>query len=187
MPESLGETSTRLAATHPDRPAVTDDSSRWTFAQLEAHANRWAHELAAHGVAPGDLVSIALPNVAEHYALTIAAWKLGAVPQPLSHRLAPGELAAVLDVVRPPVVAGLAPGTDPAVAPEGTTVLPLGHVPTGPATPPPPVPPPPAWKAPTSGGSTGRPKVILAGEPGTFETVTARAPVYRIEPDGTFL
>jgi bile acid-coenzyme A ligase len=187
VPESLGETSTRLAATHPDRPAVTDDTSVWTFAQLEAHANRWAHELAGHGVAPGDLVSIALPNVAEHYALTIAAWKLGAVPQPLSHRLAPGELAAVLDVVRPPVVAGLASGTDPGVAPAGTTVLPLGHVPTGPDTPPPTAPVPPAWKAPTSGGSTGRPKVILAGEAGTFETVAARAPVYGIEPDGTLL
>ena len=124
MPEPLGEAFTRLAAAHPDRPAVTDDVSGWTFAQLEAHANRWAHELAGHGVAPGDFVSIALPNVAEHYALTIAAWKLGAVPQPVSHRLTPGELGAVLDVVRPPVVVGLAPGTDPDVAPAGTTVLP---------------------------------------------------------------
>ncbi|GAA4771880.1 AMP-binding protein [Actinomycetospora chlora] len=187
MPEPLGAAFTRIAAEHPDRPAVTDDAASWTFAQLEAHANRWAHELAGHGVTPGDLVSIAPPNVAEHYALTIAAWKLGAVPQPLSHRLAPGEIAAVLDVVRPPVVVGLAPGTDPALAPAGTTVLPFGHRPTGPDTPPPPVPAPPAWKAPTSGGSTGRPKVIVAGEPGTFETVTARAPVYRIEPGGTFL
>ena len=188
MPEPLGEAFTRLAAAHPERPAVTDDASSWTFAQLEAHANRWAHELAGHGVAPGDFVSIALPNVAEHYALTIAAWKLGAVPQPVSHRLTPGELAAVLDVVRPPVVVGLAPGTDPEVAPAGTTVLPLGHVPTGPDTPPPPAPAPPAWKAPTSGGSTGRPKVIVAGEAGTTESAIAgRAPIYRIEPDGTFL
>ncbi|MHC1562370.1 AMP-binding protein [Actinomycetospora sp. C-140] len=187
MPEPLGEAFTRIAAEHPDRPAVTDDGARWTFAELEAHANRWAHELAALGTGPGDMVSIAFPNVAEHYALTIAAWKLGAVPQPVSHRLAPAELAAVLDVVRPPVVAGLAPGTDPDLAPSGTTVLPLGHRPAGPDTPPPPAPPSPAWKAPTSGGSTGRPKVIVAGEPGTLETVVARAPVYDIRPDGTFL
>ncbi|GAA4865306.1 AMP-binding protein [Actinomycetospora straminea] len=184
--EPLGEAFTRLARERPDRPAVTDDTATWTRAQLEAHANRWAHELADRGVGPGDFVSIALPNVAEHYALTLAAWKLGAVPQPVSHRLAPGELAAVLDVVRPPVVVGLAPGTDVA-APEGTDVLPLGHRPAGPDTPPPPAPAPPAWKAPTSGGSTGRPKVIVAGEPGTTGSVTTRAPVYRIEPDGVLL
>lgn len=191
MPEPLGETASRIAAEHPDRPAVTDDTQTWTFAELEAHANRWAHELAGHGIAPGDFVSIALPNVAEHYALTLAAWKLGAVPQPVSHKLAPGELAAVLDLVRPPVVAGLPPtadvATDPGLAPPGTTVLPLGHRPTGPDTPPPPAPAPPSWKAPTSGGSTGRPKVIVAGEPGMFDTVATRAPVYRIEPGGTFL
>ncbi|MDD7940775.1 AMP-binding protein [Actinomycetospora lutea] len=202
MVESLGTAFTRMARERPDRPAVTDDpaarsaaelprgtpsTTTWTLAELEAHANRWAHDLAARGVRPGDFVSIALPNVAEHYALTLAAWKLGAVPQPVSHRLSESELAAVLDVVRPPVVAGLAPGTDPGVAPAGTTVLELGHRPAGPDTPPPPAPPPPAWKAPTSGGSTGRPKVIVAGEPGTSDIVASRAAVYRIEPDGTFL
>ncbi|MEJ2862252.1 AMP-binding protein [Actinomycetospora flava] len=185
--ESLGAAFTRMAREHPDRPAVTDDDSTWSRADLEAHANRWAHDLAARGVHPGDFVSIALPNVAEHYALTLAAWKLGAVPQPLSHKLSDAELAAVLDVVRPPVVAGLAPGTDTSVVPPGTTALPFGHRPGGPDTPPPPAPAPPAWKAPTSGGSTGRPKVIVAAEPGTVDIVASRAAVYRIEPDGTFL
>lgn len=183
-PEPLGEAFTRMARERPDRPVVTDDDTTWTAAELEAHANRWAHDLAGRGVRPGDLVSIALPNVAEHYALTLAAWKLGAVPQPVSHRLSDRELAAVLDVVRPPVVVGLAPGTE---VRDGTTALPLGHRPEGADTPPPPAPAPPAWKAPTSGGSTGRPKVILAGEPGTLDIVAPRADVYRIEPDGTFL
>ncbi|MEJ2888137.1 AMP-binding protein [Actinomycetospora aeridis] len=187
QPETLGEAFTRMARERPDRPAVTDDSARWTRAELEAHANRWAHDLAGRGVRPGDFVSIALPNVAEHYALTLAAWKLGAVPQPVSHRLADAELAAVLDVVRPPVVVGLAPGTDSGVAPAGTTALTLGYRPEGPDGPPPPAPAPPAWKAPTSGGSTGRPKVIVAGEPGTVDIVAPRAAFYRIEPDGTFL
>ncbi|GAA4935113.1 bile acid-coenzyme A ligase [Actinomycetospora succinea] len=186
-PEPLGEAFTRMARERPDRQAVTDDVSTWTTAELEAHANRWAHDLAGRGVRPGDFVSIAHPNVAEHYALTLAAWKLGAVPQPVSHKLSAAELAAVLDVVRPPVVAGLAPGTDPGVAPHGTDALTLGHEPDGPDTPPPPAPAPPAWKAPTSGGSTGRPKVIVAGEPGVLDIVASRADVYRIEPDGTFL
>jgi bile acid-coenzyme A ligase len=170
MGEPLGVTVTRLAAEHPDRPAVTDDAGSSTFAQLEARANRWAHDLAGRGVAPGDFVSIGLPNGVDHYAVTIAAWKLGAVPQPFSHRLPPAEIAAILEVVGPAAVV------------DADTPLP-----TGPDTPPPPAPAPPAWKAPTSGGSTGRPKVIVAGEPGVFETITGRAPVYRIEPAGVFL
>jgi bile acid-coenzyme A ligase len=187
MAETLGDAFARMARERPDAPALTDDETTWTRAELDAHANRWANDLAARGVRPGDFVSIALPNVAEHYALTLAAWKLGAIPQPVSHRLSDGELAAVLDVVRPPVVVGLAPSTDGSVAPDATAALLLGYAPQGPDTPPPPAPAPPAWKAPTSGGSTGRPKVILAGEPGTIDLVDPRADIYRIDPDGTFL
>jgi bile acid-coenzyme A ligase len=183
MAEPLGQAFTRIAGEHPDRPAVTDDDETVTFAQLEARANRWAHHLAALGVGPGDFVSIALPNAVAHYAVTLATWKLGAVPQPLSHRLPAAEVAAVLDVVRPAVLVGADPGVPTAAraAVAGTTT------PAGPDTPPPPAPAPPAWKAPTSGGSTGRPKVIVAAEPGTHDTILARAPLYAIEPDGVFL
>ena len=164
---------------------MTDDDETVTFAELERRANRWAHHLADRGVGPGDYVSIALPNVAAHYAVSIAAWKLGAVPQPLSHRLPAAEIAAVLDVVRPAAVVGV--GSATAAGTGARVVVPDAVTPDGPDTPPPPAPAPPAWKAPTSGGSTGRPKVIVAGEPGTFEGVTARAPLSRIEPDGVFL
>lgn len=183
MAESLGQAFTRIAGEHPARPAVTDDDETVTFAELEARANRWAHHLGALGVGPRDFVSIALPNAVAHFAVSLAAWKLGAIPQPLSHRLPPAEIVAVLDVVRPGAVVGVDPGT----ATAARAVVGDGATPDGPDTPPPPAPAPPAWKAPTSGGSTGRPKVIIAGEEGTYETIVGRAPLYGIEPDGVML
>ena len=43
----------------------------------------------------------------------------------------------------------------------------------------------PAWKAPTSGGSTGRPKLIVAGQPGVLMEVAAAR--WRITPDDIVL
>jgi bile acid-coenzyme A ligase len=42
-----------------------------------------------------------------------------------------------------------------------------------------------AWKAPTSGGSTGRPKLIVSGDPALFDT-EAPLPI-RLQPDGTMV
>jgi len=44
----------------------------------------------------------------------------------------------------------------------------------------------PVWKAPTSGGSTGRPKLILAGGPGVFTPAEGPGP-YRTGPDDVFI
>ena len=45
-----------------------------------------ARAYAERGVKEGDLVTIALPNGAEHFAATLACWRLGATPQPVSAR-----------------------------------------------------------------------------------------------------
>jgi bile acid-coenzyme A ligase len=45
----------------------------------------------------------------------------------------------------------------------------------------------PAWKAPTSGGSTGRPKLILAGQPGVTPKETPEVGGFRIRPIDTLL
>lgn len=184
----MGETGTplgvafgELAAKHPDDPAVTHDDVTVTFAELERRSNRWARVLAGHGAGQDDLVSIGLPNSIAFYEVALAAWKLGAVPQPVSYRLPASELAALIEVADPAVVVGLEPPDGrPWVAAD---VVPGDDVPDGPL--PPAV--PPSWKAPTSGGSTGRPKVIVAGGRGLYEDVTARAASLRIVPDGVFL
>ncbi|WP_346091256.1 AMP-binding protein [Pseudonocardia benzenivorans] len=177
---SLGETLRRLAEEAPDAPAVTDDDTTLTRAEFEDRTNRLARAFAARGVTAGSMVSIAVANRARHLESSVAAWKLGAVPQPVSHKLPAGELEAIVALADPALVVGVDPG-------DGRPWLPVDHdVSEASAEPLPPV-VGPSWKAPTSGGSTGRPKIIVAGQEATAEAVLARAPSLRIDRDGVFL
>jgi len=63
MPDLL----TLHASAHPGKPAVIDDRPgadvvTWTYARLEAEANRLANVLAALGVGPGEKVIWCGPN-----------------------------------------------------------------------------------------------------------------------------
>ena len=68
--------------------------------------------LAAHGVGPGDFVTVALPNGIEFYETTFALWKLGAIPNVVAAKLARPEMEAILDLVRPRLFIGAAPNPD---------------------------------------------------------------------------
>jgi len=142
------------AAADPDRAAITDEHRTVTRAELQSLANRTARVLAARGVVEGDNVTIGLPNRIEFVAAVIACWKLGAVPQPVSARLPERELEAIIELANSKVVvrdvADLAAGAD----------VDDGPLPDAVSRP---------WKAMTSGGSTGRPKLILAGTPGEID------------------
>lgn len=147
-----------LAAADPDAPAVTCEGRTLTRAELDAATNRLARAYAEMGVRTGDYVSLALPNSITWIQALIACWKLGAVPQPLSARLPDAELAGILALrerallvgrsdprgVTPHVPADFVPNPDlsDAALPEAVS---------------------PVWKSMTSGGSTGRPKLIEAG------------------------
>lgn len=167
-----------LAENAPDRPAVTCGEQTLTRRELHLRSNALAHEYAARGVRPDRLVTIGLPNGVEFVVATLAAWKLGATPQPVSFRLPPAELRAVVDVADPALVVGLDI--------PGRTSVPAGFEPTAGTDP---LPPQiaRAWKAPTSGGSTGRPKVILAGQPATAEVLAGYARLFRMPADGVHL
>ena len=175
-----------LAAAAPDAPAVSDGDDLWTRAELDARTDRLARAFAARGVARGDLVSVALGNVVAHVACSVAAWKLGAVPQPLSARLPAGERDAVLEVADPALIVGLEPADRPWLAADDVVRLALDASADGRAAPLPDV-VGPSWKAPTSGGSTGRPKVIVSAQAACTEHVLARAEGLRIDPEGVFL
>jgi bile acid-coenzyme A ligase len=177
---------TELAEADPQRPLVTCDgavggSETLTRADLESRANRLARELAGHGVGIGDMVTIALPNSVDWFVAAVAAWKLGATPQPVSARLPTRELEAIVELADPPVVIGAEPGAFP-----GRTCLAVGHRPPDdlPDDPLPDV-TSPHWKAPTSGGSTGRPKLIVAGDPARIDTDST--PLLFIDRDGCML
>ena len=147
-----------LAAAAPDRIAVSAAEGSLTRGELDADSDVRARELVQLGVRPGHFVCVVLPNGLEFVSVLVAIWKAGAVPVPLSARLTGAELTELIDLLDPWVVVG----ADPAVT-GGRPCLPPGHHPAD---------HPevtldrsvisPSWKAIGSGGSTGRPKVIVA-------------------------
>jgi bile acid-coenzyme A ligase len=145
----------------PDRVAVSHEGREITFAELEASTNRLARAYTKLGVVPDDFVTIALPNSIAFFEACFATWKLGATPQPVSAKLPKFELDQIVEVGNPKLVVGAA-----ADAHVGVTSLPVGYeadaalssamLPERTAT---------SWKAMTSGGSTGRPKLIVTKQP----------------------
>ncbi len=94
----------RRAELRAHREALVDGETRLDGEQLEALCQRAAGFLRASGVAPGDRVALLLANRAEYLALVFGAARLGAVAVPLNTRLAPPEIADLLDDCRPTVL-----------------------------------------------------------------------------------
>ena len=161
---------------------MTCEGTTITRIELERRANRLARAYADLGVKQGDFVTIGLPNSIEFYEATVATWKLGAVPQPVSAKLPARERQAIVDLADPAIVVGADEADHP-----GRVCIPAGFVPD-PALDDGPLPDvvSPSWKAPTSGGSTGRPKLIVAGQEGKFDP-DLLAMVFRMEPDDCHL
>ena len=169
---------TDLADADPDHPAVSCGESRLTRRELDAAANALARDVADRGVGEGDMVTVALPNSTDWFVAVAAAWKLGAVPQPVSAKLPAREIAAIVELADPAVVIG-----GPAEVVGDRPWLPEGyHPPDGTDASPLPDAVSPAWKAPTSGGSTGRPKLIVSGERSLLDP--AGPPPLRYSVDG---
>jgi len=162
-----------LAAASPDRIAITCGDERITRAELNGRANSLARDLQANAAGVGDMVTVALPNSIEWFVSVVACWKIGAIPQPVSSRLPRRELEQIVELADPPVVIG--------TEIDRRTTFPFGYVSTGDDGPLPDA-TSPAFKAPTSGGSTGRPKLIVSGDPSVLD-IEAR-PWFRIMPDG---
>ncbi len=101
----------------PGRPALTCNDRTLTRGELAARVHRRARAMAAAGVAEGDFVAIALPNDTAFLEVAFACWALGATPAPVSHRLPPLELQALLEVLQPRLVVGAIPRARRARAP----------------------------------------------------------------------
>jgi bile acid-coenzyme A ligase len=127
-----------------------------------------ARLLADRGVREGDMVALALPNSVEHFLATLAIWKLGACVLPLSPALPEAAREPILAVASASfVIADWQPSSVATIrqdelrqaaafsdAPQPDRISQPG-------------------KAIASGGSTGRPKVIVdprpwCGRPGQF-------------------
>ncbi len=93
---------TIYAQAQPDKPGVIDDKPdgsvvTWTYAELEARANRVANLLLSLGAGPGQKVLWCGPNSPEVVAVINAARKIGAVAVPLNYRLTPEEACYVIN------------------------------------------------------------------------------------------
>ena len=68
------------AAAWPDRTAVIDPAVSYTFAELDARADRVAAALADRGIAPGDRMLLQLPNTCDFAVAFFGVLRAGAVP-----------------------------------------------------------------------------------------------------------
>ncbi|MBV8086263.1 MAG: AMP-binding protein, partial [Chloroflexi bacterium] len=67
-----------LAKHQPNALAVVDDAgARKTYSQLNADSDTLASHLRAHGMEPGDVVSVQLPNRYETVVVAMAIFKCG--------------------------------------------------------------------------------------------------------------
>ncbi|QPV62870.1 AMP-binding protein [Halosimplex litoreum] len=113
--EWVGAWSEKRAALSPERVGLVDAATgtEYTYADLDRRANRCARLLADHGVTadPDDesaetagRVAVVSRNRPEYVDLFFATGKTGGVLAPLSHRLAPRELAELFATVDPHLV-----------------------------------------------------------------------------------
>ncbi|MFD6285293.1 AMP-binding protein [Streptomyces sp. NPDC060205] len=157
----LSEIPGAYAAGFGDTVVVRAGTATLTWSALHRGSNRVARGLLAAGATTGRIVSLLLPNSTDLVLAVFACYKAGATPQVLSTRMRPAELDAVLELADPAVLV-TEPGGTLAGHPKAVTVDGLGRrQPDGDLEPAVAA----SWKAPTSGGSTGRPKIILSGRP----------------------
>ncbi len=173
---SFGAMTTVLAAQDPDAVALVCDGPggpvELSRGELESRANRLARAYADLGLSEGDMVTLALPNGPDYFLSCFAAWKLGAIPNPVSHRLPQAEREAIIARAEPRLFVGFDenPGGDyPCVAPD----LSVEHYPDAPL----PDRVSPKERAMASGGSTGLPKLIVAANPAVYDPASA-SPIF---------
>jgi bile acid-coenzyme A ligase len=153
---SYGRALSRNAERRADAIALVHEGRSTTHGELDRRSNQLARAFAKAGVGEGDFVTIGLPNGAAFVEALFACWKLGATPQPISPKLPRAERDAILDLVDPRLVVGV----DAVEHPERTTLPPRFEASSEDATP---LPDRVSRyrMAICSGGSTGRPKVIV--------------------------
>ena len=162
---SLSRMLSYWADKQPDRIAVKHDQEYCTWVDLDKTSNRLARAYASLGVKENDFVTVGLPNGIEFFEACFAIWKLGATPQPVSSKLPVFERKQIMELAKPSLVLGASPADHP-----GFTVLDSGFLPD-PLLQDDPLPEVVgrSYKAMTSGGSTGRPKLIVTTTPSEYD------------------
>lgn len=170
----------KRAEVDPGGIALRDGAESFTWAELHRRSNAVARVMAARGVGEGDIVTIALAEPSHVFLVAWAVWKLGATPQSVSARLALPEMSALVNLAKPRLYVGAPAGALSCPTASYADLINGAHderdLPDRVSA---------VWKAASSGGSTGAPKIILSGDSARY--VQARADRYALGPDDTML
>ncbi|MGW7020115.1 non-ribosomal peptide synthase/polyketide synthase [Streptomyces decoyicus] len=170
---SLGDLFSAWAARTPDAPAVTDGRRTWSYRELDALANRLAHDLIGRGVGPERTVAVVLPRSVELVVAELAVAKAGGAFLPVDPDYPAERRTLMLSDAAPAAViddpAQTRPATGPDHAPQdGDRLAPL-HAEH------------PAYVIYTS-GSTGTPKGVTVPHTGLGDFAAAAAAQYDVTP-----
>jgi bile acid-coenzyme A ligase len=140
----------------PSQIALIHGDQRWTFGDLDTRSAQWAQFLQGRGARNDDLIAFSRANGPDFFALTFGIYRAGATPAPISPKLPAFERDAILSIMKPRLFVG----PDQMLDHDSQGIYEKsGHRAV-------------SWKACTSGGSTGRPKVIVDGRPAAFARST---------------
>lgn len=92
MQFNLADVFETVASSVPDRVALTYEGENFSYAELDAEANRTANLLAQAGISRGDHVALFLKNSVEHVTSILGLIKIRAVPINVNYRYTPAEL-----------------------------------------------------------------------------------------------
>ncbi|MBW2426749.1 MAG: AMP-binding protein [Deltaproteobacteria bacterium] len=104
---SYGRRLEELAERDPDEILLVLEDREVSRRELDRRANRMARAFAEQGVTAGDTVTICAPNDLPFFVSCLAAWKLGAVPNPVPASLPAAERRAIIEEARPSLLFGV--------------------------------------------------------------------------------
>ena len=87
----------RARKLYPDRVAVIDGASRWTYAQFLDRCDRWSAVLQKLGIKSGDRVAYLSPNTHAQLESFYAVPQIGAVLVPLNYRLTADDFVYLIN------------------------------------------------------------------------------------------
>ena len=93
---TLPQVVSQAAATHGERPAITDGQVRLSYAELDTARIRAARAFIAAGLQPGERFAIWAPNIYQWIIAAIGAQSVGGVLVPRKPRLKGSEAAYIL-------------------------------------------------------------------------------------------
>lgn len=161
--------------------AVTYPDGSLTWSELDRRSNQRARMLTSLGVAPDDLVAIMLPNGSQFHEAAVAVWKAGATPFVLPSKLPGREASEMLALARPAALIGdLSIAYEGARIPAGEALDAFSDAPVDDLA-------AAHWKAVASGGSSGRPKIILDTMPASIDPAMPPYAFLGLPTDGAML